>query len=65
MPEVDLERCDGCGMCVTVCHCGAIALVNGKASIIETRLCSWCAVCEAVCRVDAIRCAYEIVIEEG
>ena len=64
MPEVDLEKCNGCGICVTVCHCDAIVLVNGKATIIETRLCGWCAVCEVVCLVGAISCPYEIVIEE-
>lgn len=64
MPEVDFEKCNGCGICVTVCHCDAIVLVNGKATLIETRLCGWCALCEAVCPVGAINCPYEIVSEE-
>ena len=63
MPEVDLEKCNGCGICVTVCHCGAIVLVNGKATLIETQLCTWCTLCEAVCPVGAINCPYEIVSE--
>jgi len=63
MPYIDIARCDGCGICVTVCHCGAIIIENGKARMIETNRCGWCAVCEAVCPVGALSCPYEIVIE--
>ena len=63
MPVVDVEKCDGCGVCVIACHCGAIVLMNGKATIIETHLCGWCTVCEAVCPVGALSCPYEIIIE--
>ncbi len=63
MPVVDVEKCDGCGLCVEACHCNAIIIVEGKAVIIETRLCGWCTVCEAVCPLGALSCPYEIVIE--
>lgn len=63
MPQIDVEKCNGCGICVQVCHCNAIVIVAGKATIIETYLCGWCAVCEAVCPVGALNCPYEIVIE--
>ncbi len=63
MPVVDVEKCTGCGTCVAACHCNAIVIVEGKATIIETKLCGWCTVCEAVCPEGALHCAYEIVIE--
>ncbi len=64
MPEIDLEKCNGCGLCVDVCNCHAVVMVNNRAIIIESKLCGWCALCEVVCPTGAIRCAYEIVIEE-
>ena len=64
MPQVDLTLCNGCGLCVTTCHCGAIIFREGVITIIETESCGWCTVCEAVCPADAISCAYEIIIED-
>ena len=31
--SIDKEKCDGCGLCVTACHEGAIELVDGKAEL--------------------------------
>ena len=31
--SIDRDRCDGCGLCVTACHEGAIQIVGGKAPI--------------------------------
>lgn len=64
MPEIDPGKCNGCGLCVEVCSCGAVVMVGDHAAIIESNLCGWCALCEVVCPTGAIRCAYEIVIEE-
>lgn len=63
MPRVDLEKCTGCGICVAACHCSAIVIVDGKATLIETLKCGWCCVCEAVCPSRALYCEFEIVIE--
>ena len=63
MPIIDLEKCDGCGLCVTVCRCNALVLVNTTITIIETEECGWCTQCEAVCPNDAITCPFEIVVE--
>ncbi len=64
MPGIDPKKCDGCGLCVDVCRCHAVVMVGNRATIINTKLCGWCALCEMVCPTDAIRCAYEIVIED-
>lgn len=63
MPVVDLQKCNGCGLCVDVCLCGAIVLAGDKVTVVETEDCHWCTLCEAVCPVGAIACAFEIVIE--
>jgi len=64
MPVVDREKCNGCGLCVSVCRCRALALVDDIITIIETEECGYCTECEVVCPTGAIRCPYEIVIEE-
>jgi len=63
MPRVDPGKCNGCGLCVAVCHCNAILLVKKVAIIIETEECGWCLQCEDVCPTGAIACPFEIVIE--
>ena len=63
MPLIDRERCNGCGLCVSVCHCNALIIKDNVVIVIETEECGWCTQCEAVCPLDAISCSYEIVIE--
>ena len=62
--EIDQSKCNGCGLCVSICEPGGLILDNGLlVTIVETAICDWCAFCEAVCPTGAIRCAYEIVFE--
>ncbi len=65
IPVIDREKCDGCGLCVSVCLCGALVLVGNVITIIETEVCDWCTQCEAVCPTGAISCPFEIVLERG
>ena len=58
----DPNRCDGCGICVTVCRCGALALDSGIIKIIDAGECGWCKDCELVCPTGALQCPYEIVL---
>jgi len=64
MPVILQDKCDGCGLCVEVCACQAIIMVNKVITIIETEACGWCLQCELVCPTEAIACAFEIVVEE-
>ena len=64
MPTINRELCDGCGLCVTVCYCGALVMSNKAVIIMETERCGWCTQCEAVCPTGALRCPFEIVIED-
>ena len=65
MPVIDPRRCDGCGLCVGVCHLNALAIVNNVITIIETVECDWCTDCELVCLTGAISCPFEIILEES
>lgn len=64
MPVIEPEKCNGCGLCISVCSCKALVLVDNVIIVIETEECHWCILCEAVCPTGAISCPFEIVIEE-
>jgi MinD superfamily P-loop ATPase len=65
LPVIDKEKCRGCGLCVSVCACGALVLIDNVVTVIPVRVeeCQWCTLCEAVCPHGAISCPFEIVIE--
>ena len=65
MPVIDPEKCDGCGLCVGVCHLNALAIVNNSITLIGTVECDWCTDCEAVCLAGAISCPFEIILQES
>jgi MinD superfamily P-loop ATPase len=63
MPVIDPEKCDGCGLCVGVCHLNGLVIVASIVTFIETVECDWCTDCEAVCLTEAISCPYEITMQ--
>ena len=65
LPEVKVELCDGCGLCLTVCDGEALVIIDCKACIIQDGWCDQCALCELVCPTGAIGFAYEIVFKES
>ncbi len=64
MPVIVEEKCNGCGLCITVCTCRALVMVGNIITIVETEACGWCLQCESVCPTGAISCPFEIVFEE-
>ena len=64
-PIINMAKCNGCGLCVSVCVCGGLVMVNNVVTVIEVEECDWCTICEAVCPTGAILCPFEIVIEEN
>jgi len=52
--KIDEEKCDGCGLCVSACHEGAIGLVDGKAKLLRDDYCDGLGDCLPVCPTEAI-----------
>jgi NAD-dependent dihydropyrimidine dehydrogenase PreA subunit len=52
--NIDREKCNGCGICVTACHEGAIGLVGGKAQLMRDDYCDGLGDCLPACPENAI-----------
>lgn len=51
---IDESLCDGCGLCVPSCAEGALAVVDGKARLLDDRHCDGLGACLGECPRDAI-----------
>jgi Pyruvate/2-oxoacid:ferredoxin oxidoreductase delta subunit len=51
---IDEEKCDGCGLCVTGCAEGALAIIDGKAKLISETYCDGLGACLGECPRGAI-----------
>jgi len=56
--RIDIEACDGCGVCVSVCPAFVLEVLNGKARVVNPeaclgirakQLCSECVEIEEMC----------------
>ena len=61
LPVIDLQLCNGCGMCVELCPTNAVELRDNRASIVRPEACSFCEVCEQYCPTGAIGRPFTIV----
>ena len=52
--KIDVDKCNGCGKCVTACVEGAIKLINGKAKLVSETYCDGLGACIGHCPQNAI-----------
>ena len=53
--HIDEEKCNGCGLCASACHEGAIDIVDGKAKLVRENFCDGFGDCLPNCPAGAIR----------
>ena len=51
---IDRDKCNGCGLCATACHEGAIGMVDGKAQLLREDYCDGLGDCLPACPTGAI-----------
>lgn len=55
-PEIDIEKCTGCGSCVSRCPSDAIIMEKGTHDIgINYGECIFCSLCEEICPAEAVK----------
>ena len=52
--KIDEEKCNGCGLCASACHEGAIQMIGGKAKLIRDDYCDGLGNCLPMCPTGAI-----------
>ena len=60
-PNLQEERCDGCGLCAQVCSRGVLVVDLRRLHLHPERDCDGCGTCEEVCPQDALDYPFEIV----
>jgi len=53
--EIDEERCNGCGECVTGCAEGALQIIDGKAKVVKEQFCDGLGDCIGTCPTGALK----------
>ena len=51
---IDESKCNGCGLCASACHEGAIGMVGGKAKLLREDYCDGLGDCLPACPMNAI-----------
>ena len=52
--HIDEDKCNGCGLCATACHEGAIDIIDGQAKLVRENYCDGLGDCLPSCPTGAI-----------
>lgn len=52
--HIDEAKCNGCGLCASACHEGAIDIIDGKAKLVREHFCDGLGDCLPACPTGAI-----------
>ncbi|WP_027702235.1 ATP-binding protein [Metaclostridioides mangenotii] len=52
--KIDKDKCNGCGLCIDACHENAMAIIDGKATLIRDDYCDGLGHCMPACPMDAL-----------
>jgi len=55
--SIDVDKCNGCGVCLRSCAYDAISGEKKQLHVINTELCQKCGICRSECKFDAISVA--------
>jgi len=53
--EIISQQCIGCGICVDVCPNEALAMQDGRSTLVSPEKCEACGVCVGFCEQQALR----------
>jgi formate hydrogenlyase subunit 6/NADH:ubiquinone oxidoreductase subunit I len=62
LPSIDLNLCNGCGVCVELCPTQALVSLNAKAVLAHPDKCTYCSACEDACPEAAIALPFLVVV---
>lgn len=60
IPQINANRCDGCGICISLCPTHTLGIVAQVAVVVQPECCSYCGKCETNCPTHAIELPYLI-----